>query len=107
MTASYAGSDESEVVTSGVSIFLANVTGGLPGSGADGTVPFKVLGMTTDRAFTSWHILFSKFLAICALFADSIIWLEACSYNCAEGCIRERSTCARAAHQPGVVHYLR
>ena len=57
LTASYAGSDESEVVSSGVSIFLASVTGGLPGSGADGTAPFKVLTVTTDSRHTSWHIL--------------------------------------------------
>ena len=43
LTASYAGSDETEVVASGLRVFLANVTGGLPGSGADGTVLFKAL----------------------------------------------------------------
>ena len=59
LTASYAGSGESEIVTSGVSIFLANATGGLPGSGADGTVPFKVRGcMSTDSGCTSRHVLF-------------------------------------------------
>ena len=58
LTASYAGSDESEVVTSGVRIFLANVTGGLPGSGADGTVPFKVPNMVVDKGPFSWHGLF-------------------------------------------------
>ena len=61
LTASYAGSDESEVVASGVSIFLANVTGGLPGSGADGTAPFKVRGfMSTDSDHTSRHGLCSR-----------------------------------------------
>ena len=29
-------------MSSGLSVSLANVTGGLPGSGTDGTVPFKV-----------------------------------------------------------------
>lgn len=54
MTASYAGLDESEVVTSGLSVLLANVTGGLPGSGVDGTVPFKVLATVEQKTAQLW-----------------------------------------------------
>lgn len=42
-------------MTSGLSVSLANVTGGLPGSGTDGTVPFKVrYWLCNSGAFRSW-----------------------------------------------------
>ena len=42
LTATYSGEVESEQVTTDASVLQMNVTGGLPGSGVDGSVEFKV-----------------------------------------------------------------
>ncbi len=50
LTASYVGSDETEVVTSGLAVLLANITGGLPGSDADGSVAYKARAAAPSTA---------------------------------------------------------
>ena len=42
LTAAYTAEVESEAVTSDASVLQMNVTGGLPGSGVDGTLQYKV-----------------------------------------------------------------
>ena len=76
LTASYAGSNEVEVVTSGLSIFLANATGGLPGSGADGTVPFKACAALPAVTY-HMSLSFEKD-PTSASFVNSITWVNAC-----------------------------